>query len=79
MFRLTYYSLLIFVGVITLLVLVSLSVIWKFGNDLPDFRYLQSYKTKAMSRIYSNQDNIIVNSGADLLPFMFKSKGLKNF
>jgi penicillin-binding protein 1A len=59
MFRLTYYSLLIFVGVITLLVLVSLSVIWKFGNDLPDFRYLQSYKTKAMSRIYSNQDNII--------------------
>ena len=27
----------------------------------------------------SNNDIIIVNSVADLLPFMFKSKGLKNF
>ena len=54
-----YYMFLLFIGLFSCAVLFSLSVIWKFGNDLPDYRYLQSYKTKAMSRVYSSSDNII--------------------
>jgi penicillin-binding protein 1A len=54
-----YYSFLFFVGFSLCAVLFSLSIIWKFGNDLPDYRYLQSYQTKAMSRVYSASDNII--------------------
>ena len=54
-----YYTFLLFIGVFSCIALFSLSIVWKFGNDLPDYRYLQSYKTKAMSRVYSNSDNII--------------------
>ena len=54
-----YYSFLFFVVFSLFAVLFSLSIIWKFGNDLPDYRYLQSYQTKAMSRVYSASDNII--------------------
>ena len=59
MARFFYYSFLFFIGLSSCLVIFSLSVLWKFGNDLPDYRYLQSYKTKAMSRVYSSTDNII--------------------
>ncbi len=59
MVKIFYYLFLIFIGITSCVVLFSLSVLWKFGNDLPDYRYLQSYKTKAMSRVYSNADNII--------------------
>ena len=59
MFRFLYYSFIIFIGLLSCLIIFSLSVLWKFGNDLPDYRYLQSYKTKAMSRVYSSSDNII--------------------
>ena len=54
-----YYSFLFFIGFSLCAVLFSLSIIWKYGNDLPDYRYLQSYQTKAMSRVYSASDNII--------------------
>ena len=54
-----YYMFLLFIGIFSCIALFSLSIVWKFGNDLPDYRYLQSYKTKAMSRVYSNSDNII--------------------
>ena len=54
-----YYSFLFFIGFSLCAVLFSLSIIWKFGNDLPDYRYLQSYQTNAMSRVYSASDNII--------------------
>ncbi len=59
MAKFLYYLFLFFIGISSCIVLFSLSVLWKFGNDLPDYRYLQSYKTKAMSRVYSNSDNII--------------------
>ena len=54
-----YYTFLLFIGIFSCIAIFSLSIVWKFGNDLPDYRYLQSYKTKAMSRVYSNSDNII--------------------
>ena len=54
-----YYIFLLFIGIFSCIAIFSLSIVWKFGNDLPDYRYLQSYKTKAMSRVYSNSDNII--------------------
>tara|TARA_B100000700_G_C15050362_1_gene859944 strand:- start:1516 stop:3906 length:2391 start_codon:yes stop_codon:yes gene_type:complete len=59
MARFLYYSFLFFIGLLSCLIIFSLSVLWKFGNDLPDYRFLQSYKTKAMSRVYSSTDNII--------------------
>ena len=54
-----YYTFLLFIGIFSCIALFSLSIVWKFGNDLPDYRYLQSYKTKAMSRVYSSSATII--------------------
>ena len=39
--------------------IISLSILWNYGNDLPDYTQLKSYKTKAMTRLYSSDDNII--------------------
>ena len=62
-----YYLFICFIGFSSCAALFSLSVLWDVGNDLPDYRYLQSYQTKAMSRVYSDSDNImhLVNFGAD--------------
>jgi len=38
---------------------VFISLLWKYGNDLPDYRQLQSYQTKALSRVYSSNENIL--------------------
>ena len=54
-----YYLFICFIGFSSCAALFSLSVLWDVGNDLPDYRYLQSYQTKAMSRVYSDSDNII--------------------
>ena len=54
-----YYMFLLLIGIFSCIAIFSLSIVWKFGNELPDYSYLQSYKTKAMSRVYSNSDNII--------------------
>jgi len=54
-----YYPFLFIIGVISSLAIISLSILWNYGNDLPDYMQLKSYKTKAMTRLYSSDDNII--------------------
>ena len=59
MLRLLYYLFLLGISLVSVIAIISVSVLWKYGNDLPDYRQLQSYKTKAMTRLYSSDDNII--------------------
>ena len=59
MLRLLYYLFLLGISLVSVTAIISVSVLWKYGNDLPDYRQLQSYKTKAMTRLYSSDDNII--------------------
>ena len=59
MLKFFYYSFLFIIGIISFLAIISLSVLWNYGNDLPDYSQLKSYKTKAMTRLYSSNDNII--------------------
>ncbi len=59
MLKVFYYLFLFAISMVSLIAIISISILWKYGNDLPDYRQLQSYKTKAMSRLYSSDDNII--------------------
>ena len=59
MLKFLYYSFLFIIGIVSALAIISLSILWNYGNDLPDYMQLQSYKTKAMTRLYSSNDNII--------------------
>ena len=59
MLKFLYYSFLFIIGIVSALAIISLSILWNYGNDLPDYMQLKSYKTKAMTRLYSNEDNII--------------------
>ncbi len=59
MLKFFYYSFLFIIGIISFLAIISLSILWNYGNDLPDYTQLKSYKTKAMTRLYSSDDNII--------------------
>ena len=59
MLKFLYYSFLFIISIISLIAVFSISILWNYGNDLPDYTQLQSYKTKAMTRLYSSNDNII--------------------
>ena len=59
MLKFFYYSFLFIIGIISFFAIISVSVLWNYGNDLPDYMQLKSYKTKAMTRLYSSDDNII--------------------
>ena len=54
-----YYSFLFILGILSFLAIIFLSILWNYGNDLPDYTQLKSYKTNAMTRLYSKNDNII--------------------
>ena len=32
---------------------------WNYGNSLPDYKQLQSYQPKSLTRVYSNNENIL--------------------
>ncbi|MDB9762849.1 transglycosylase domain-containing protein, partial [Alphaproteobacteria bacterium] len=59
MLKFLYYSFLFIIGIISFFAIISVSILWNYGNDLPDYMQLKSYKTKAMTRLYSSDDNII--------------------
>ena len=45
MLKFFYYSFLFIIGIISFLAIISLSILWNYGNDLPDYTQLKSYKT----------------------------------
>jgi penicillin-binding protein 1A len=59
MLKFFYFSFLFFIGIVTFFAIISLPILWNYGNDLPDYMQLKSYKTKAMTRLYSSDDNVI--------------------
>ena len=45
------FAIIAFIGVVSLL--------WNYGNTLPDYKQLQTYQPKALTRVYSSNENII--------------------
>jgi len=38
---------------------ISLSILWAFSNDLPDYKYLKNYKPPVSSKVYSGEGQLI--------------------
>ena len=45
------FAIIAFIGLVSLL--------WNYGNSLPDYKQLQSYQPKSLTRFYSNNENIL--------------------
>ena len=44
---------------ILLLLIVSVSILWGFSNDLPDYKFLKNYKAPVSSKVYSGDGDLI--------------------
>ena len=52
-------TLVIFLSSILLLLIVAISILWGFSNDLPDYKFLKSYKAPVSSKVYSGDGDLI--------------------
>jgi len=52
-------TLIIFLSSILLLLIVTISILWGFSNDLPDYKFLKNYKAPVSSKVYSRDGDLI--------------------
>ena len=52
-------TLIIFLSSILLLLIVAISILWGFSNDLPDYKFLKNYKAPVSSKVYSGDGDLI--------------------
>ncbi len=52
-------TLIIFLSSILLLLIVTISLLWGFSNDLPDYKFLKNYKAPVSSKVYSGDGDLI--------------------
>ncbi len=51
--------LIIFLSSILLLLIATISILWGFSNDLPDYKFLKNYKAPVSSKVYSGDGDLI--------------------
>ena len=54
-------TLIIFLSSILLLLIVTVSILWGFSNDLPDYKFLKSYKPPVSSKVYSGNGDLVAD------------------
>ncbi len=48
--------------IITLLIFVTLfSILWAFSNNIPDYKFLKSYKPPVSSKVYSGNGDLVAD------------------
>ena len=52
-------TLIIFLSSILLLLIVTISILWGFSNDLPDYKFLKYYKAPVSSKVYSGEGELV--------------------
>ena len=52
-------TLTIFLSSILLLLIVTISILWGFSNDLPDYKFLKNYKAPVSSKVYSGDGELV--------------------
>ena len=60
MWKALYYFFFVSISMTIIIFIAVVSLLWKYGNSLPDYEQLQSYQTKALTRVYSSNENILV-------------------
>ncbi len=65
-------TLIIFLSSILLLLIVTISILWGFSNDLPDYKFLKNYKAPVSSKVYSGDGDLIQDFSSEkriFIPF----------
>ena len=44
-----------------LLTITILSILWAFSNNLPDYKFLKSYKPPVSSKVYSGDGELVID------------------
>ena len=60
-------TLTIFLSSILLFLIVTVSILWGFSNDLPDYKFLKNYKAPVSSKVYSGDGELISPSNMKCL------------
>ena len=64
--------LIIFLSSILLFLIVTVSILWGFSNDLPDYKFLKNYKAPVSSKVYSGDGELIQDFSSEkriFIPF----------
>ena len=51
------FILILSIGLLT--TFISLSILWAFSNNLPDYKYLKNYKPSVSSKVYSGEGELV--------------------
>ena len=73
-------TLVIFLSSILLLLIVTISILWGFSNDLPDYKFLKNYKAPVSSKVYSGDELPVIkikkdqiNNGLNIIDLSIKT------
>ena len=51
--------LLIFISIVLLTSVLIVGVLWTYSNDIPDYKFLKSYKPPVSSKLYSGGGELV--------------------
>ena len=49
------------VSFLLLLSIILFAVLWNFSNNIPDYKFLKSYKPPVSSKVYSGNGNLVAD------------------
>ena len=65
MVKFLYYSFLLSVSTISVVIILITMVLWRYGSSLPDYNQLTSYKAPSVTRIYTDDGKLIDEYAAE--------------
>ena len=65
MVKFLYYSFLLSVSTISVVIILITMVLWRYGSSLPDYNQLTSYKAPSVTRIYTDDGKLIEEYAAE--------------
>ena len=67
-------TLTIFLSSILLLLIVTISILWGFSNDLPDYKFLKNYKPAVSSKVYSGNGELVADFSKEKRVFISNTR-----
>ena len=59
MIKVLYYLFLLFISLSSIVIVIMISVLWRYGNSLPDYKQLSSYEPPTVTRFFSQDGKLL--------------------
>ncbi len=69
---------LIFIGILLIFSIMTLGILWNFSNNIPDYKFLKSYKPPVSSKVYSGNGDLVADFSKEKRIFVPYSSIPKN-